>query len=107
MAVPKGQKENRKEEERSEKSGAEPWRGSHPASRGREFHPRFDERDVDTRQMNERVDFLVGAKQKGRESKKKTSPKFLKENGMRNGVVESLKEVDEFFFRLFRRTLKM
>lgn len=83
MAVPKGQKENRKEEERSEKSGAEPWRGSHPASRGREFHPRFDERDVDTRQMNERVDFLVGAKQKGRESKKKTSPKFLEENGMR------------------------
>lgn len=59
MAVPKGQKENRKEEERSEKSGAEPWRGSHPASR--EFHPRFDERDVDTRQMNERIDFLVEA----------------------------------------------
>lgn len=67
MAVPKGQKENRKEE-RSEKSGAEPWRASHPASRSREFHPRFDERDVDTRQMNERSIFLLG---KGRKSKRK------------------------------------
>lgn len=60
MAVPKGQKENRKKERKKR----EEWSGtleslSHPASRGREFHPRFDERDVDTRQMNDRVDFLL------------------------------------------------
>lgn len=69
MAVPKGQKENRKKErkkERSEKSGAEPWRGSRDSRiRGREFQDFKASVMLHDTRMNDRDDFLST----GRESK--------------------------------------